>query len=306
MKKFLIVAMPYNEDCGGDIVLHKLCDQINRLDREAYVTPYVNNYEIGYNNILKPIEKFAKESLRNFFYYKTNPSLKTPLLSFKSFQKEDPNEWIVVYPEIIFGNPLSSKNTVRWFLHHPGYHSGKIFFGQDELYFRYHSGIKPYSSPSSTLSELILNVIHYPLEFYNDSGASPNRYGTAYCLRKGRGKVIEHDLSDSILIDGKSHREVSAIFKRVKQFISYDTYTAYSHFAVLSGCESIVIPDKGISEDEWMPNLINRQGLAYGFENLEKAKLTKHLLTDRIKRDQEKNLTTVAAFISESEKYFSR
>jgi hypothetical protein len=37
----------------------------------------------------------------------------------------------------------------------------------------------------------------------------------------------------------------------VETFISYDTYTAYSLFAVLCECESVVIPDEGVSEEAY-------------------------------------------------------
>ena len=33
-KKYLIMTQSYDENCGGYVVLHKLCDQVNRLGRE--------------------------------------------------------------------------------------------------------------------------------------------------------------------------------------------------------------------------------------------------------------------------------
>lgn len=303
MKKFLIMTQSYYENNGGYVVLHKLCDQINRLGREAYLIPYVDNFEFGRRNFVKPFLRFGKETLRRILTFKINPEFKTPILKSKA-TIENNNDWIVIYPEVVFGNPLLAKNIVRWFLHHPGYHTNTIYYGKNELYFRYHSGIQSFESPYSRLSKSELRVVHYPLDLYNESGLSNNRIGTAYCVRKGFGKPIVHNLSNSILIDGKSHKEISEIFKRVKQFISYDVYTAYSSLAVLCGCESVVIPDEGVSEQEWMPNILERHGLAYGFENLEKSKSTRKYLIERIQREQCKNLDNVSNFICESDEYF--
>ena len=100
---------------------------------------------------------------------------------------------------------------------------------------------------------------------------SQERRGTAYCMRKGRNKKIVHDTSDSVLIDDKSHFEVASIFKSVHTFYSYDTYTAYSLFAVMCGCRSVVIPDEGVSIESWYPNPSDRLGIAYGLDSLESA-----------------------------------
>lgn len=299
------MTQSYNENCGGDIVLHKLCDLINRLGREAYLYPEVRNFEFGKNNFINPIVRVVKDYILNITgsRLKLNKSLITPVLEI-DLKFIDFNDWIVVYSETIFGNPLCAKNIVRWFLHNPGHHTGSIYYGSNELYFRYHTGIKKYTSSFSSLSDTELNIIHYPTDLYNEINTSTQRVGTAYCIRKGKGKKIVHDLSESILIDGKSHEEISNIFKRVKQFISYDTYTAYSIFSVLCGCESIIIPDENISEEEWMPDVSDRYGLAYGFENLEKSNLTKEKLISKILNEENRNLTNVANFIKEADKFF--
>ena len=303
MKKFLILTQSYNENVGGYIVLHKLCDQINRSGGNAYLFPYIDNFEFRVSNWVKPLLKFLREQLRRMLPFKVNPAFLTPVLSSIS-EIKNWNDWIVVYPEVVFGNPLKAKHIVRWFLHHPGHITGVIYYGDNELYFRIHSGIRPYESTFSRLSTSELRIVHFPLDLYNESGISPNRMGTAYCLRKGAGKIIIHDLTDSILIDGKSHTEIAEIFKRVKRFISYDVYTTYSGFAVLCGCESVVIPDLDVTEEQWLPNPIDRYGVSYGFENLEKSKLTRNLFIERILRDQKNNLSNVSSFINETTCYF--
>lgn len=296
MNKILIFSPSYNENSGGIIALHKLCQIINQLGREAYLFPAFSTYEINRNTSLSDLKMIFKSEIKSLLKFKTNPAFYTPVI-YKKKHLGDLNDWIVIYPEIVFGNPLNSKNVVRWLLHNPGFHTKKIFYGENETYFKFNSAIRDFQYPGSTLSRHELKVIHYPLEHYNLDGASAHREGTAYCLRKGKNKKIQHDLKGSILIDGKSHAEVSRIFKKVKTFISYDTYTAYSFFAVLCGCESIVIPDEGVSEESWYPNPRDRYGLAYGFENLEKAKETSHLIFDHVISEENKSTDCVKKFI---------
>ena len=169
----------------------------------------------------------------------------------------------------------NAPNVARWFLHHPGYHTGKVGVETGEIYYRYTESMNGLKIHGSRLSENILRIAHYPLDIYNEKSAPKERHGTAYCLRKGSGKTIIHDLNNSVLIDGKSHKEIAEIFKRSKQFISYDTQTAYSRFAYLCGCESIVIPDEGVSIDEWHPNEADRFGIAYGLDDLDRANSTR-------------------------------
>ena len=301
-KKFLIFAPSYNEISGGIVVLHKLCSILNELGYESYLHPYIYSYELNRKNIKDFLINFikwsVKESLRR---YKTNPAFNTPLFKGSVENKDD---WVVIYPEVVFGNPLKAKNVVRWLLHQPGFHEGHIYYGQNELYFKFNSAIVDFKFPHSVTSQSELKVIHYPLEHYNDIGVLSERSGTAYCLRKGKNKQIQHDLTDSILIDGKTHAEVASIFKRVKTFVSYDTYTAYSIFAVLCGCDSVVIPDKGVTEEEWYPNPTDRYGLAYGFENIDKARETSTLVKGHINNEERKVKIEVESFVSEVSNYF--
>jgi hypothetical protein len=237
----------------------------------------------------------------------TNPLFNTPTLSI-DFAKEiaNNNDYIVVYPEVVSGNPLRAKNIVRWFLHDPGFHTNHISYGSGELYFRFGSVTKPFKVPEgSTMSDTPLTVLHFPLELYNSKDWAQERSGTAYCIRKGKGKPIVHDLTDSILIDDLPHEEIAKIFKRVKQFISYDTKTAYSYFAAVCGCESIVIPDPDMTEDEWIPYPESRVGIAFGFEDLPRAKSTASFVEAFLLKEQSCSSKLVENFLLRTKEVFA-
>lgn len=301
--KFLIMSESYSPDIGGYIVLHKLCDELNRLGYLTKLVPAYNNFVFNKNNIVVPFLKFIKERIRRCKSYRVNPDLITPIVRLDELKNSEEG-WVAIYPEVISGNPLNAKHVVRWFLHHPGFHNKNFFYGVDELYFKYHSGINIPTSLKASASELELRIVHYPLELYNLVGVSENRVGSAYSIRKGIGKKIVHDLGDSILIDGKSHQEISEIFKRVKVFYSYDPYTAYSTFAVLCGCDSVVVPDAGISIDCWLPDAAHRAGIAYGVESITGARSERSKLVERVNAELHNNSLLAIEFVAEVERFF--
>lgn len=306
MRKFVIFAPTYNERQGGVICLHKLAHTINELGHKAFLYPSFENIELSKKNVAKPLLRFGREIYRTLFQkFRTNPHFNSPVYS-GSYEDLSTDEWIVVYYEQVFGNPLRARNVVRWLLHQPGYHTGAVYYGFNELHARFNEAIRNFQFPNSIQSASFLPVIHYPLELYNEDNASLNREGTAFCIRKGKGKPIQHDLSNSVLIDDLSHRETAQVFKRVKTFISYDSYTAYSRFASLCGCDSVVIPDIAIDESTWYPNPVDRFGVAYGFENIEASRSTRHLLLDKINREHAQSAISVADFIAECNNFFDR
>lgn len=304
-KKFVIFTPPYDENSGGIVVLHKLCHVLNELGFESYVKPYSYSYEVNKNNWKRFLFNLCKWSiLSSLKRFKVNKAFNTPIYN----RSKVDESFIVVYPEVVFGNPMEAKNVVRWLLHQPGFHENHINYGKNELYYKFNSAIEDFYFPGSVTSRNELKVIHYPLEYYNLTNNSTERKGTAYCLRKGKGKKIIHDLTDSILIDGKNHAEVSEIFKKVKTFISYDTLTAYSIFAVLCGCESVVIPDEGVGVEDWYPDEADRYGIAYGLEesNINASLKTANLVKERVINEERKVLDRVAVFANEAQQVFLR
>jgi hypothetical protein len=306
-KRFIIFSPSYNENVGGIIVLHKLCDLLNELGYEAYLYPFFDNIEINVKNLFKPLKIIFKSYFRyKIKPFKTNPSFNTPL--FCKNTNFNSSGYIIVYPEIVFGNPLNGKNVVRWFLHKPGFHTGKIYYGRGEFLIDFNCFANDFCYPYSRFSGNKLNVVHFPLEYYNLDGALgyEERQGTAYCLRKGKHKKIIHDLSDSVLVDGKSHKEIALIFKRVKSFISYDSNTAYSIFASLCGADSIVVPDDNVPVCDWYPNIEDRYGVAYGFENVNFARETRGMLLERVIKSEERSKTSVKNFAVEAVNFFEK
>ncbi|MFT5759863.1 MAG: hypothetical protein ACI9LM_004647 [Alteromonadaceae bacterium] len=299
-----IYAPDYDVNSGGSIALHRLCHLINQIDGfNGYLVP--RKVEVirfhSIRAILGSLKNAFFITLKGIRKLKVNKNWDTPVRKKLGYIKD---KAIVVYPEVTFGNPLRAKNVVRWLLHQPGHFHQEFHFGVNELYFKFNSAICDFEYCYSKTSSNELKVIYYPMDLYNVDQIE-KRDINSHIVRKGKDKQSIHN-KESVAIDGMSHEEVASILKRSKRFISYDDYTAYSIFAVLCGCESIVVPGVGVKKEEWYPNESDRYGIGYGTDQVELdwAMHTREKVLEHVKIEHERSLKCVSEFLNESSEYF--
>ena len=304
--KFIIFSPSYSENNGGAVTLHHLCHLLNLIGHESYLYPSFDNFETNLLNYKQVLPKFYKKLFRQpLRILKTSNRFNTPVL--KKFSKNfNLDEFIIIYPEIVFGNPLGAKNVVRWLLHNPGFFTNKIYYGPNEIYFKYSNGYNNFNFLNSKTSSLILYIFTYLKHYYNENEWFNDRSGIAYCIRKGNISTIPLDLEGAILIDGMKHAEISKVFKKVKYFISFDPHTAFSRFAALCGCISIVVPTEGKSVQSWQPDIDKRFGISYGFEttSIEESILSRKNLKDQLIKEENNSIEVVREFVNEVEQFF--
>lgn len=294
--EFVVFAPPYDPNVGGYIALHYLCHLLNEVGYRAHLVPFFNSAEISPIDadslVTKLLDQRAEIQKSN---YTINAAWNTPIYRrpWRGVAKRD--NLVVVYPEVVFGNPLRAKNVARWLLHDPGFHNKQVYFAPGEVHFRYLQMHKAVQVPWVELADQLLTVTHIPWEHYCPPPESSPRSGTAYVVRKGKEKPFVHP-EGSIQIDGMSHAQIGNILRRVETFISYDSRTLYSPLAAIAGADSVVIPDDGVTENEWLPDLALRAGLAYGFERLEWARSTRHLTAERFRAMEIGSRESVAEF----------
>lgn len=297
--KFVVYAPSFNENSGGIIALHKLCDLLNKLGETAYLylalrKPQILDHKSLTMKILYPLRLFKYYFLKFVpTSYGKNLFLNTPRIIYGI--KKNIDNTVVIYPEIVSGNPLEVKNVVRWLLHKPGFHTGEINYGKNDIFFFYQVifndlSLNPYP-------DHLLTVLWVRDDMYKQTNFS-NRTGTCYMIRKGKNKKLVHNIKNSILLDDKSHSEIADIMNTCEYFISYDMETMYSQYAVLCGCKSVVIPEENISKDEWQPNKEFQYGIAYGFDDMEEAERTKHLVYDVLKKTENESNQSVSKFVN--------
>lgn len=295
-RRFVIFADSFDENNGGVIALHRLCDLLNREGCEARLWPS----RLPLWDAARPWAsawaawRWYRRAWRR--PYRAQPAFRTPRAT-----PADLDGAIVVYPEIVSGNPLRAERVVRWLLHKPGFHKGHYEYGSNDRYFFFQ---KAFDEPELNKDgDNLLKVVWLRDDVYRQTNFGERR-GTCYFLRKGRGRPLVHDTTDSVLADKLSHAELAVLFNRVQTCISYDSYTMYSLFAALCGCDSVVVPEPGVSKQQWYPNEADRYGLAYGFDDLEEARRTRPLLWPHLKAQETEANASVRAFVQRCAVYF--
>lgn len=296
MTKFVVYAPRYDSSSGGAIALHKLASLLRQQGQDVkiwyYDQPHIKSFING-----RFILSFLRVLTKKFVLRR---DMKNPYDT-PTAQHSDISGSIVIYPEIISGNPIAGKYIVRWFLNKPGDMTGKISYGKNELYFCYKTFFNdPEINPHS---ENILTVSEIQKYIYRNKEL-PNRYGSCYLIRKGKGRSLDYHEADALCIDGLGHQKVADIFNNTRYFISYDLYSMYSRFAAMCGCIPVVVPKEGLTKEAWRPNEADRHGIAYGYEDIEWAIQTRHLLLDQLDRIEEASQESVREFREKTERFF--
>jgi len=259
--EFIIYAPAFSEKSGGVIALHLLCERLNRLGFTAMLWPWKPR-SLKWNN-LASIRSHTGYYLRQRGYFYSRGPFQTRIA-----RPSDISNAIVIYPEITSGNPLGASMVARWFLHRPGYHTGKITYGPNEIYFFYNEAFNDVSINSH--GDLLLRMIYVNTTYQRTNCGA--RSGSCYLIYKGRRRALNRHPSDAILVDHLSHAEKAKIFNQAEIMYSYDLYTFYSIYAAICGCVPVIIPEDGVTKEEWEPNLQRRVGLAYGTSEIASAR----------------------------------
>lgn len=295
--KFIIVTPGYDDNSGGIVVLHQLCDRLNNLGYDASLWPFYKPV-FDSHHPFQGIYRFLKYFRKTLKYgYKKNSKLDTPTATYS-----DIRDAIIVYPEVVVGNPLGAPRVVRWLLHKPGFNNGgKIEFGSNDLFFYYDKTFD--DSRFNSQPENLLHIISQRSDSYTITNHG-EREGSCYLLRKGYKRPLLHDTANTVLVDGMSHEETATVFNQMKFCISYDPYTMYSVYAAMCGCIPIIVPEEGIAKEEWQSTEENRYGMAYGFDDIEYAVQTRSLLLKRLEKQERESNHSVEQFVQKCTDYF--
>ena len=290
---FIIYSPSYEETSGGTIVLHKLCDLINERGYSAKIWPHHYpplmssmmgcGFKYTLHKTFKNLIQLARGKRKKDFKLSRERHDGTVLAGIQDLR----DSTIVIYPDIIYGNPLNAKNVVRWWLYKSSFHPRKKQAGVTELNFHY---------LESFLNQALINEGSYllsPVVIMKNTYKQTNfgaRRGCCHIIRKGRSKLLDQHPQDSILIDGLTHEETAKVFNEVEYCVCYDSYTLLSGYAVFCGCKVMVVPDEGVTLEEWLPDERARYGLAYGKENTAWAESTRHLVLEEWLTKEKQNI----------------
>ncbi len=302
-RPFVIWSPGFSASVGGSIVLHYLCHLLNTMGHRAFIWPGARwpNYNISNISenrsieIVQRILRIAKNKIKRDTYY-LHPDLQTPVA-----HPEDLENAIVIYPEIVYGNPLNCRRVVRWFLHKPGRHTGSANFEVGDLHFYYQEYFNDEKIHKKTENLLRIRWIRDDVYAQRNFG---QRVGSCYLIRKGQERSDIKKLRQSTRIDYYGHRRIANTFNQKEFFFSYDLYTMYCVYAAMCGCIPVVVPRPGVEIEDWRANPLDRYGIAYGMSEIDWAIKTRPKLIERIYEEKGKEKQIVLAFIEKCNRYF--
>ncbi len=144
---------------------------------------------------------------------------------------------VVIYPEIVVGNPLKAKNVVRWLLNSPGVCGGDGVYGKNDMIFCY------------------LPKFHFPnmkgylcISIYDENLKNLNYPRSFDCIWVYKGKSKKRIPIEGVEIRldwPKSKPELIKLLQHCKTLYSYDDTTALATEAKMCGCEVKLINDDG-------------------------------------------------------------
>lgn len=251
-KKIIIINTYVNY--GGPIVLAELCRNLRNLgyDARLLMVPYFARRKVNNSRYKKYIVVYQLIALYNYILFKiTGKERKNrygipfffsivrgcklqyhPFLNKKS---------IIIYPEIVFGNPLDADNVVRWLLNKTEYKDIPGAYSKNDLFIAYRD---VFNDEDLNPNNYILNQPYFNLNLYNRYNYR-ERKGKCYIIRKGAKRTDLPSSFDGPIIDKLPEKEKVRLFNECKYCYSYDTQTAYSTIAAICGCISIVVPEPG-------------------------------------------------------------
>lgn len=304
MKKKIIISAPsFNEDSGGIIVLHYLVHRLRKLGVDAYIYPMLalEDYPIWRNGLRRQflLALFKNIARRILLHrrFKMCSEMDTPVASKRWLQNS-----VIVYPEITSGNPLKSKNVVRWLLNKPGFFNQSAVFGEDELTFFYQHDFRENCDWVDPDNMLTLSWVRD--DIYFDQGLKDRR-GACRLLRKGSFLSSQQSPNDdAIIIDGMTHQEKAQIFNKTKYLFCHDAHTMYLYYAALCGCIPIIIPAEGTSGDQIKATAMFKNGIAYNLDEVDFAARTRNELFSEFSDLQSAEDEMILRFVEKIKHHF--
>lgn len=260
--KFVIWTWDYNKHVGGVRVLHKLCDTLNSLGQEAYVTCEI-----------------------------TNPEFDTPKIDVGNIDFENT---VVIYPECIYDNPLGAKHVVRWLL----WNAVEKYSSETDYIFKILPDIKYITDQCDG----ILTLMDFNLKFWNNlnDGDRPQNMILLRKMRNFVVESQVQFVTNKIFYDDLPEDEhlIRDEMNKSTHFVSFDYSSYCSLQAAMCGCISLVVPNSMFTLEEWHKKFPGfKYGVAYGIDRIPHAKETMHLVKPHLEEMQKNNLVTVHNFI---------
>lgn len=273
-RRFVVTAPPYNPGSSGIVVLHLLCELLNRLGCEASMAP------MDPASAALPVPGSGWVS---------------GFLSGADAHKAMADGAVVIYPEIVHGNPYGTDRVVRWLLNRPGYiHGNDLGESPTDLLVVFHRRF------SAELPVLWLPPVD-PDVFFPKSAP-------------GSGDVVwagKEPLPDDFDVVGKTFitkdwpadkHDLADLLRSADVLYTPDWCTAMGREALLCGTPVVLVGEGG----RWTREELHDQELHFPGDDLAAAKISAMgTHADYLKRIDQ-GVADVESFVGLVEEHFAR
>lgn len=249
---YYLLISDYTEKSAGVRAMYYLCHALNLLGQEAYI--------LG-----------SKTDVNH---------LRTPSLKISDFNRHRKSQRvpIIIYPEVVFGNPLEMPFIVRWLLNKPGVVGGSEELNDGEMIFTY----ADYFVPEGMSLPLLKTPLIDRTVFNNDDNPyDKQRQGKVYYAHKyliDGGELTEHVKDARSLCQDVelTRQELAEILRRSELLYCYEASSIIGE-AQLCGCPVAIIPtsytDKklGRVEGAGLAPTLSEEDLQHAFETIANA-----------------------------------
>jgi len=219
--KFLIFAPPYRNSSAGIRVLHRLGQELNNIGCKAFV----------------------------FTAWNKTAELRPNI-----------GDCIVIYPEIVPGNPMGAKNVVRYLLNTPGHNGiGDTTYADSELVFVYTRPLLA-AAQSSTSQKLddsrLMEISVIEPWLFQPKPEVEKVYDVAFWIGKGIATAQASMDKIQAYMKGKNSLQITyelpstreglaLLFQSSRELLTADDFTAMIPEAILCGCKATIMTPDG-------------------------------------------------------------
>lgn len=221
--------------------------------------------------------------------------LGTSFINKKTIQIQNVNDiytddLIVIYPEIVAGNPFNCKHVVRWILYHTIHRREEDSWHINDEYFYF----SEYYHTRRQEQKRLLSAYNFRLDEFKNYGHA--RHGYCHLIKKNNIETSFVNRFNSESIPDTNWPALIEMFNRKKYFLTYDDSTYFICIAALCGCIPIVLyQEKNPDYKEKMAHV--KYGVAYGFEEIDHAEKTLHLMRPNLEELERKSIDSINNFI---------
>ncbi len=238
---FLIASPPYNRIFAGVQVLHDLCHELNVLGYNAAIIFFHSG-----DGLEKPYQWAL--SNRPDLYVEGHQRHQLPMENPQKVIADFLQNGIMIYPEIIKGNPIGAKRVVRYLLvkenlgvnHYEADYPGDFICAFSKLF---------HKKPHHTLFKVTTP------DFMNTEDTVPwsERKMDATYFGKGPKYVECNVIPDTVLIERdwpKDQKQLAVMLKSTRFLFSFDGCSGIHTDAMMCGAVPVILHEKQLTRSE--------------------------------------------------------